>query len=76
MVKTCHNKGIEMLKFGYTLPNLDKLCLHTSASAMFYPFTENGDDLLEKIREDMVGGPSKVFTRKVVVDFLKHLYIN
>ena len=30
---------------------------------MFNPFTEKDKDLLDKIREDMVGGPSIVFTR-------------
>ena len=33
-----------------------------------FPFTERGKDLLQKIRVDMVGGPSIVFTRKAVVD--------
>ena len=57
-----------MLKLGCTLPNLANLCLHKSTSAKFYPFTETDKDLLRKIREDMVGGPSSVFTRKAVVD--------
>ena len=35
---------------------------------MFNPFTESDRDLLEDILEDMVGGPSIVFTRKAVVD--------
>ena len=34
----------------------------------FYPFTETEEDLLEKIREDMVVGPSIVFTREALVD--------
>ena len=57
-----------MLKFGCTLPNLANICLHKSTSAKFYPFTETDKDLLQKIQEDMVGGPSIVFTRKAVVD--------
>ena len=61
-------KGIDMLKLGCTLPNLANICLHKSTSAKFYPFTESDKDLLQKIREDMVGGPSIVFTRKAVVD--------
>ena len=63
-----HNKGIDMLKLGCTLPNLANICLHISTDSNFYPFTESDKDLLEKIREDMVGGPSIVFTRKAVVD--------
>ena len=57
-----------MLKLGCTLPNLANICLHKSSTAKFYPFTESDKDLLEKIREDMVGGPSIVFTRKAVVE--------
>ena len=57
-----------MLKLGCTLPNLVNICLRKSTDAKFYPFTEGDKDLLEKIREDVVGGPSIVFTRKAVVD--------
>ena len=68
MIEFYHNKGIDMLKLGCTLPNLAKICLHKSTDSKFYPFTESDKDLLEKIREDVVGGPSMVFTRKTVVD--------
>ena len=61
-----HKKGNDILKLGCTLPNLAKNCLHKSTK--FYPFTETDKDLLQKVREDMVGGPSIVFTRKTVVD--------
>ena len=57
-----------MLKLGYIFLNLAKLCLRKSTSAKFYPFNETDKDLLQKIRKDMVGGPSIVFTRKAVVD--------
>ena len=63
-----HKKGIDMLMLGWTLPNLANICLHKSKSAENYPFTDSDEDLLQKIREDMVGGPSIVFTRKAVVD--------
>ena len=68
MIEFHHNKGIDMLKLGCTLPNWANICLHKSTDSKFYPFTESDKDLLEKIREDMVGGPSIVFTRKAVVD--------
>ena len=68
MVAFYHKKGIDMLKLGCTLPNLANICLHKSTSAKFYPFTQTDKDLLQKTREDMVGGPSIVFTRKAVVD--------
>ena len=68
MIKFYHNKGIDMLKLGCRLPNMANICLHKSTDSKFYLFTESDKDLLEKIREDMVGGPSIVFTRKAVVD--------
>ena len=57
-----------MLKLGGILPNPVNICLHKSTDAKLYPFTEGDKDLLEEIREDVVGGPSIVFTRKAVVD--------
>ena len=63
-----HKKRIDMLKLECTLRKLANFCLYKSTSAKFYPFHETDKDLLQKIREDMVGGPSIVFTRKAVVD--------
>ena len=68
MIAFHHDKDIDMLRLDCTLPNLANICLHKSADAKFYPFTEGDKDLLEKIREDVVGAPSIVFTRKAVVD--------
>ena len=68
MIAFYHDKDIDMLKLGCTLPNLANICLHKSTDAKFYPFTEGDKELLEKVREDVVGGPSIVFTRKAVVD--------
>ncbi len=68
MIEFYHNKGIDMLILGCSLPNLANICLHKSTDSKFYPFTESDKDLLEKLREDMAGGPSIVFTRKAVVD--------
>ena len=67
MIEFYHNKGIDMLKLGCTLPRFANICLHKWTDSKFYPFTESEKDLLENIREDMVGGPSIVFTRKAVV---------
>ena len=50
------------------LPNLAKICLHSSPSAIFHPFPEGDKDFLQKIREGMIGGLSIVFTRKAVVE--------
>ena len=68
MVDFYHNKGIDMLKLGCTLPNLANICLQKSTTAKFYPLTESNKDLFGKLREDIVGGPSIVFTRKAVMD--------
>ena len=68
MLAFYHRKGIDILKLGCTLPNLANICLHKSTSAKFYPFNETDKDLLQKIREDMVGGLPIVFTCKAVVD--------
>ena len=40
MIQFYHNKGIDMLKLGCTLPNLQtaNICLHKSKNFKFYPF--------------------------------------
>ena len=58
----------DMLKLGCTLPDLANICFHKTTSVKFYPFTETDKILMQKIREDMDGGPPIVFTRKTVVD--------
>ena len=68
MIAFYHDKDIDMLKLGCTLPNLANICLHKSTDAKFYHFTEGDKDLLEKVREDVVGSPSIVSTHKAVVD--------
>ena len=68
MIEFYHNKGIDMLNLGCTLPNLANNCLHKATDSKCYLFTESDKDLLEKIREDMVVRPSIVFKRKAVVD--------
>ena len=68
MIEFHHNKRNDLLEHGCTLPNLANICLHKSTDSKFYPFTESEKDLLEKIREDVLGGPSIVFTRRAVVD--------
>ena len=68
MIAVYHDEDIDMLKPGCTLPNLANICSHKSIDAKFYAFTQGDKDFLEKIREDVVGCPSIVFTRKAVVD--------
>ena len=68
MIAFYHDKDIDMLKLGCTLPNLANICLQRFTDAKLYPFTEGDKDLLEKILEDVVGGPSIILTRKAVAD--------
>ena len=68
MIEFYHNRNIDILKRGCTLPNLANICLHKSTSSKFYPFVDSDKDLHEKVRSEMTGGPSIVFTRKAVVD--------
>ena len=68
MMKFYHDQKIDMLKLGCTLPNLANICLHKSTDRKFYLFIGADKDLHEKIRSEMTGGPSIVFTRKAVVD--------
>ena len=67
MIAFYHDKDMDILKFGCNLPNLANICLHRPTVVKFYAITELAKNLLEKHREDVVGGPSIVFTRKVVV---------
>ena len=64
MIEFYHNRGIDMLKLGCTLPDIVNIGLHKRTGSKFYPFSELDKALLEKMREDMVGGPSFVFTCK------------
>ena len=68
MIDFYHNKGIDIIKLGCTLPKLAKICLHKSTDYKFYTFFSSDSDLLEKIREDMTGGPSIILTRKAVAN--------
>ena len=68
MITFYHDKYIETLKLCCTLPSLANICLRKFTDATFYLYTEGDRDLLQRTLEDVVGGPSTVFTRKAVVD--------
>ena len=68
IIASYHDKDIHMIKVGCTLPNLTNICLQESVFAKFYPFTKGDEEFLKKNRQNVVGGPSIVFTRKEVVD--------
>ena len=67
MIEFYHSKGIDMLKFGSTQPNLANSRSTKSTDSKFYLFAEMDKELLEKRQQDMVGGPSIVSTRKALV---------
>ena len=67
-VVVCHNRGIDVLKMGCTLPNLANNCLYSFIGANLYLLIERDKLLPLKVRKDIVGGPSILFTRKSVVD--------
>ena len=68
MMEFYHDKGIDLLKLGCTLPNMATTCLHKSTNHKFFQFVEAVKDLHDKVREDMTGDPLIVFTRNAVVD--------
>ena len=63
-----HNKGIDIVNVGCTLPNSANICLHQSKDSKVYLFNETDKDMLEKIRQVMVGEPSTVFTSEAIVN--------
>ena len=65
MIAFYHDNNIVKLKLRFFLPKLANICLHKSTDAKFYPFTEGDKDLLEKNREDVVGGPNIVSTQSI-----------
>ena len=68
MLEFYHNKGIDMLKFRCTLPNLANNCLYSSTTSKFFELTESDNDLLSRIWHNVVGRSPIVFTRKAVFD--------
>ena len=47
MIVFYHDKNIDMLKLGCTLPNTANICLHKSTDAKFCSFTEGYKDFSE-----------------------------
>ena len=79
MMEFYHNKEIDMLKLGCTLPNLSNICMHKSTQNNFYPFVEADKDLHDKRREVITSAASirKFIEKKtfppLTINF--HLYI-
>ena len=46
-----HNKNIDMLKLGCTLPNLTSICSYKSTDAKFYPFTDGEKTCCRKLQK-------------------------
>ena len=58
-----HSRQVDMLKLGYTLPNLANRFLHLSTDAAFFPFCEKDKDYDNYIRKWLTGVPSIIFKR-------------
>ena len=67
-----NEKYIDMLKLGCTSSNRASVCLHKSTDTEFYPLTEKNTDLLEKNREEVVGGHLMFLHRQQLL--MKHLF--
>ena len=61
------DENIDMILLGCTLPKQATICSHKSIEAKFRPVMEGQKDV-EKLRKNVVGGPSVVFTREAVAD--------
>ena len=61
-----NDQNIDVLKLSCKIPKLSNNCLHKSTWAKFYPFREAHKGLLDKSRQDVVGGPSVVYSRKAI----------
>ena len=57
------HKGVHKLKLGCNLPRLANICLHSSTSEDFYPFTKSDKCLLLKVPENKIGVASILLTR-------------
>ena len=55
MIAFYHDKDIAVLKLGGTLQNLVNICLNKSTDEKIFALTEGFKDMLQKIREDVVG---------------------
>ena len=63
MIRFYHDRNVDILKVGYTLPSIANRMLHLSTDLKFYPFAQKDEDLAIKLQANVVGGPSIVFTR-------------
>ena len=62
MISFYHSRQVDMLKLGYTLPNLANRFLHSSTDAAFFPFCEKDKEYDNYIRKWLTGGSSIIFT--------------
>ena len=68
MTASNHNQTLAMFKLRCTLPDLVKICVQNFTDAKFYRFNEGDKMLLQKIKEDTLGGPSIMFTRNTFAE--------
>ena len=57
-----------MAKVGCTVLNTVIFCVRESNTGQFYLNGKSNSDVLNKVHQDMIAGPSKVFKPEVVFD--------
>ena len=67
MMQFYHQKGIDVLKLGFTLPNSANCIFHSSTSLKSFPFNQEDKNFDDYIREWLTGCPSINSTRYVKV---------
>ena len=62
MMQFHHQEGIDMLKLGFTSPNIANRIPHSSTSFRFFLFNQEDKSFDDYIRAWLTGGPSIIFT--------------
>ena len=55
MIAFYHDKDIDMLKLGCTLPNLANTCPHKFTDAKYYSFKDGDEELFKEIEKTSLG---------------------
>ena len=64
-IEPYHRRGFFTVKLGCTLSTIAIICRNKKVNIKFYLFTKTDKNLLEFIREPMLGGHSIFFNRKI-----------
>ena len=73
MIAFYHDKGMDMLKLGCTLPNLAHTCLHKFTDAKFYPFKRDINIYWKKFEKTLVVHLSFLHAKQLMKLFFESL---